>query len=120
VLQDHKYLMIFKAYREDLLKTQAIYERCYQNPPIPRNMPPYAGCIYWSRQLLRHITRPMKKFQLVPRVFHPKESKKTVELHNTLARTLVTFEAKCLQNWQAYVFSRSVLVLLAPLPSAAC
>ena len=55
---EHKYLMIFKLYGEDLHNIQALYEKHKDQPPIPRNMTRIAGNIHWSRQLLRRITSP--------------------------------------------------------------
>lgn len=97
---EHKYLMIFRLYGEDLHAIQHLYEKNKDNPPIPRNMTRIAGNIHWSRQLLRRITSPMKKFQQNPKVFHPKESKKIVKHYNKLARTLIEFETLWYQAWQ--------------------
>ena len=74
--------MIFKLYGEDLHNIQALYEKHKDQPPIPRNMTRIAGNIHWSRQLLRRITSPMKKFQENPRVFFPRDSKKIVRHYN--------------------------------------
>lgn len=95
----HKYLLVFKLYGEDLQNIQMIYEKLKENPPIPRNMTRIAGNIHWSRQLLRRITGPMQKFQGNPKVFHPKESKRTVKHYNKLARTLIEFETLWFQAW---------------------
>jgi dynein heavy chain len=97
---ENKYLMVFKLYGEDLHAIQANYEKNKENPPIPRNMTRIAGNIHWSRQLLRRITTPMKKFQENAKVFHPKESKKIVKHYNKLARTLIEFETLWFQAWQ--------------------
>lgn len=96
---DQKYLMIFKLYGEDLNHIQTMYEKNKDNPPVPRNMTRCAGNIHWSRQLLRRITNPMKKFQDNPKVFHPKESKKIVKLYNKVARLLIEFETMWFQAW---------------------
>jgi len=37
-----------------------MYEKNKHDPIIPRDAPPAAGAIYWSRQLLSHIEEPMK------------------------------------------------------------
>jgi dynein heavy chain len=72
---ESKYLMIFKLYGEDLNHIHTLYEKNKDSPPIPRNMTRCAGNIHWSRQLLRRITSPMRKFQDNPKVFQTKESK---------------------------------------------
>lgn len=38
-----------------------MYERDKHDPPIPRNLPPVAGNITWSRHLLKRIEEPMKQ-----------------------------------------------------------
>ena len=40
---------------------QGLYEKHKAAPPLPRNAPPVAGNIQWSRQLLRRIETPMKR-----------------------------------------------------------
>eukprot|EP00462_Mataza_sp_D1_P007532 CAMPEP_0175123998 /NCGR_PEP_ID=MMETSP0087-20121206/2542_1 /TAXON_ID=136419 /ORGANISM="Unknown Unknown, Strain D1" /LENGTH=4569 /DNA_ID=CAMNT_0016405727 /DNA_START=105 /DNA_END=13811 /DNA_ORIENTATION=+ len=99
---DHKFLMIFKLYGEDLNNIYNIYEKGKDNPPIPRNMTRCAGNIHWSRQLLRRITSPMTKFRDNPKVFQNKESKtkKVVSKYNRVARTLIEFETLWFQAWQ--------------------
>jgi dynein heavy chain len=94
------YLMIFRQYSDDLHTIQHLYEKHKNDPPIPRNMTRIAGNIHWSRQLLRRITSPMRKFQLNPQVFQSKESKKTVKHYNKLARALIEFETLWFQAWQ--------------------
>jgi len=95
-----KYLAIFRKFGESLHEIQYEYDKNKNNPPIPRNMTRIAGNIHWSRQLLRRITSPMKKFQQVPKVFHPKESKKIIARYNKLARVLIKFETLYFQAWE--------------------
>ena len=96
---DGKYLLIFKLYGDELTNIQAMYERCKDSPPIARNCPRVAGNIQWSRQLLRKITQPMKTFQLIPKVFQPKESRKIVKHYNKLAKVLIEFESVWYHAW---------------------
>ena len=37
-----------------------MYEKGKNDPDVPRDAPPAAGAIYWSRRLLAHIEGPMK------------------------------------------------------------
>lgn len=41
-----------------------MYEENKDNPVVPRDAPPAAGAIYWSRQLMSHIEEPMKVLPL--------------------------------------------------------
>jgi dynein heavy chain len=95
---EQKYLQIFRDYGEDLKRIQNQYERNKDAPPI-------AGNIQWSRQLLRRITSPIKKFVQNPKVFHPRESKKIVERYNKLAKILIEFETLYFQAWYTYPLS---------------
>lgn len=56
-----KYQLVFQSYGRDLEAVQALYEKHKMAPPLPRNAPPVAGNIQWSRQLLRRIETPMKR-----------------------------------------------------------
>ena len=96
---EQKYLLIFKLYGDELNAIQSMYEKCKDNPPLARNCPRVAGNIQWSRQLLRKITQPMKTFQLIPKVFQPKESKKIVKHYNKLAKVLIEFESVWYHAW---------------------
>ena len=60
---DSKYTVIFHNYGLDLETVQKIYDKQKPAPPTTRNAPPVAGNILWSRQLLRRIEQPMKKFK---------------------------------------------------------
>jgi dynein heavy chain len=97
---DSKYAMVYKAYGDDLQHIQGLYEKNKESPEIQRNISRVAGNIQWSRQLLRRITLPMKKFQENPRVFHPKDSKKNVKHYNKLARILIEFETVWFEAWK--------------------
>ena len=58
-----KFTVIFHNYGMDVHTVQDMYEKYKHAPPIPRNMPPVAGNIMWSRHLLSRIEEPMEKFQ---------------------------------------------------------
>lgn len=89
---DDKYMVIFQNYGLDLEAVQKIYEKGKHTPPLVRNAPPVAGNIMWSRQLLRRIEAPMKKFSLNKSIMTTKESKRIVKTYNRVARALIEFE----------------------------
>ena len=74
---DDKFNIIFQTYGQELESVQTLYERDKHSPPIPRNLPPVAGNITWSRHLLKRIEEPMRKFQGNATVLSSKESKKS-------------------------------------------
>eukprot|EP00217_Crustomastix_stigmatica_P013603 CAMPEP_0183798542 /NCGR_PEP_ID=MMETSP0803_2-20130417/19119_1 /TAXON_ID=195967 /ORGANISM="Crustomastix stigmata, Strain CCMP3273" /LENGTH=4519 /DNA_ID=CAMNT_0026043227 /DNA_START=42 /DNA_END=13598 /DNA_ORIENTATION=- len=95
---DDKYQLIFQNYGIDLTNVQRIYERYKHSPPLPRNAPPVAGDIMWSRQLLRRIDEPMRKFQTT-KYMNTKESKRVVKTFNRVAKALLEFETLWHQAW---------------------
>ena len=97
---DDKYVVIFQNYALDLDAVQKIYEKHKHSPALPRNAPPVAGDIMWSRQLLRRIEEPMRKFAANEMIMRTKESKRTVKTYNTVAKALVAFETLWLRAWR--------------------
>jgi dynein heavy chain, axonemal len=96
---DSKFTVIFHNYGLDLTTVQEIYEKYKHNPPIPRNMPPVAGNIMWSRHLLKRIEEPMRRFESNPTVLATKDSRKIIKTYNKVARTLVAFEYLWYEAW---------------------
>ena len=96
---DDKYMAIFQNYGLDLETVQKTYERFKNSPPLQRNASPVAGNIMWSRQLLRRIEEPMKKFSSNRSIMSTKESKKIVKTYNRVAKALIEFETLWLHAW---------------------
>lgn len=85
MLSDHVCLLlqvIFQHYARDLEAVQAQYEAQKHNLPVPHNVPPTAGNIMWSRQLLSRIEEPMQLFAKNKSLMAMKESKKVIKLYN--------------------------------------
>jgi dynein heavy chain len=61
---------------------QQLYEKQKHDPPIPRNMPPVAGNITWSRHLLKRIEEPMKQFERNQNVLAGKDAKRIIKIYN--------------------------------------
>jgi dynein heavy chain len=96
---DSKLNIIFLNYGLELERTQQLYKKLKQNPPISHNMPPMAGNITWSRHLLKRIKEPMKHFKANQNVLAGKDAKKIIEMYNKIVRTLVAFEFTWYKAW---------------------
>jgi len=96
---DSKLNVIFQRYGNELDITQELYEKEKQDPPIPRNLPPVAGNITWSRHLLKRIEEPMKQFESNQNVLAGKDAKQIIKRYNKVAKTLVAFEYLWYQAW---------------------
>ncbi|MGH0161968.1 UNVERIFIED_CONTAM: hypothetical protein FKN15_041793 [Acipenser sinensis] len=55
------YVEALEWFYEEIKEVQETYEEQKDDPVLPRNLPPAAGAIYWSRQLLSKIEEPMKE-----------------------------------------------------------
>ncbi|KAH9103464.1 hypothetical protein AeMF1_002875 [Aphanomyces euteiches] len=100
---DSKFNVIFQNYGLELEHVLQQYERHKHNPPYPRNLPPVAGNITWSRHLLKRIEEPMKKFESNQNVLASKDAKRIIRMYNKVARTLVAFEYIWYQAWVQYI-----------------
>jgi hypothetical protein len=89
---------------KDLEAVQAQYEAFKHKPPVARNMPPIAGNIMWSRQLLRRIEEPMQHFAQNKALMAMKESKKVIKMYNR-----VSTQAQGLFRKRLLVFARAGL-----------
>ena len=92
-------MIIFQTYGLDLDFVQRTYEKFKTGPPLVRTMPPVAGSITWSRQLLRRIEEPMACFSSSAQVMSTKESKKIIRTYNKVAAALIEFETLWCEAW---------------------
>jgi hypothetical protein len=79
---DSKLNIIFGNYGMELDSVQQLYEKQKHDPPIPRNLPPVAGNITWSRHLLKRIEEPMKQFERNQLVLAGKDAKRIIKIYN--------------------------------------
>ena len=69
-------------------------------PPIPRNMPPIAGRIAWSRNLFARIEKPVSVLDsLRPELLKDPASKKLVKSYNKVGQVLADYEMVCYRAW---------------------
>ncbi|CAK8694917.1 unnamed protein product [Clavelina lepadiformis] len=98
LISEH-YSNVYAMYTKEMEAIQNMYEKHKNDPILPRDAPPAAGAIYWSRQLLSHIEEPMKAFHENKSLVQNKEYHRTVKFYNKLATALVKYEALWYQQW---------------------
>eukprot|EP00117_Sycon_ciliatum_P004310 scpid857/ scgid8744/ Dynein heavy chain 5, axonemal; Axonemal beta dynein heavy chain 5; Ciliary dynein heavy chain 5 len=96
-----KYHRTIAHYMNDIETVQRIYMAFKDNPPVERNLPPMAGKIAWSQQLLRRIQEPMDAFRSsTPELLaQTPDLKRVVKKYNKTARVLLEFEVVYHQAW---------------------
>jgi dynein heavy chain, axonemal len=97
---DSKLNIIFQNYGMELEQVQALYERQKHDPPVPRNLPPVAGNITWSRHLLKRIEEPMKHFESNQNVLAGKVSVQLRRVHSFVAVSVVLLQSVMGSSWQ--------------------
>lgn len=101
---ESKFSVISHNYGQELEVLKELYEKNRGSPQFVRNMPPVAGNIMWSRQLLHRIMEPMRRFHREPLVIAGgKEVKRITKMYNKMAKTLVEFEIVWHQAWMSSV-----------------
>uniref|UniRef100_A0AAZ3RNU2 Dynein, axonemal, heavy chain 5 n=1 Tax=Oncorhynchus tshawytscha TaxID=74940 RepID=A0AAZ3RNU2_ONCTS len=103
-----KYMAVLQHYSRDLELVRKLYQKQKDNPPIPRNMPPVAGKIMWSRQLFRKIELPMsilknKMTHASLFVWQTPEMRKVIRSYNKMAAVLLEFELLYHRGWSQAV-----------------
>ncbi|XP_077973667.1 uncharacterized protein LOC120348568 isoform X2 [Styela clava] len=94
-----RYSDVYSTFSQELYRIQEMYEENKDNPIVPRDAPPAAGAIYWTRQLMSHIEEPMKIFQENKTLNQSKEYHRAVKIYNRIATALVTCETLWYQQW---------------------
>ncbi|KAM8953036.1 dynein axonemal heavy chain 5-like [Pelodytes ibericus] len=97
------YLAVFDRFYEELKDIKQVNETFKDDPVLPKNMPPAAGAITWSRKLLSNIESIMKAFRNVRIVTMCLTYSQTVKLYNRIATALLSYEESWYQKWRAQV-----------------
>ncbi|KAM4041697.1 dynein axonemal heavy chain 8 [Anomaloglossus baeobatrachus] len=106
---------ILQNYMEMLQSTKHHYEHYKKDPPTARSMPPVAGRIRWSRQLLHKINEPIAYLQNNSDILSSPEGDAAVQLYNNIGYVLVEFEVLHHRAWFEEVFSDLQVALQATL-----
>ncbi|KAL0969945.1 hypothetical protein UPYG_G00234980 [Umbra pygmaea] len=94
-----KYLAVVHHFNRDLDLVEKLYQKQKDSPPIPRNMPPVAGRIMWSRQLFRKIELPMSVLRNKMDILKTAEMRQVIRSYNTMATLLLQYELLYHRHW---------------------
>ena len=84
----------------ELDHVRKIYLADRADPPIPRNMPPLAGRVAWSRNLATRVSEPMEALQhLCPKLFQEPAHQKLIKQYNKVGKVLMEYEQVCWEAW---------------------
>ena len=103
-----KYMVVLYQHGVEIDRTQKLFEKHKNKPPIGRNESMVSGSIQWSRLLLRRIEAPMQLFEQKNTAltnYNSKDCKLIVKNYNKLARRLVEFEQMWFDHWTTQVGS---------------
>lgn len=94
-----KYIRILSHYAKDIETVSKIYQKCRQQPPIARDLPPIAGKILWVRQLYRRISHPMQIFEANQTILQYPEAKRIIKNYNQMSAVLIEYEVLYHRTW---------------------
>ncbi|KAK1795394.1 hypothetical protein P4O66_010566 [Electrophorus voltai] len=98
-----KYTIVLHRFACDLEQVRKLYHKHKDCPPIPRNIPPVAGKIMWSRQLFRKIESTMEILKDKLEILRAPEVKKIIRMYNKMAAVLVEYELLYYRGWVSAV-----------------
>lgn len=91
----------------ELEATRRLYQKAKDRPPSPWHMPPAAGAIAWSRQLLHIIETPMAFFWHQKSLSLSADYAIKLQHYNALAKSLVEYQLLWHEHWSSSVRSLS-------------
>ena len=101
----------------DVRAVHELFLRQRDAPPIPLNMPPVAGAVYWARGLRERALEPVTKLRAAvsSAVLGVEEAREADNAFELLLVVLADFEAALLTQWGRDVAAVSVAKLSLPL-----
>ncbi|VDP88363.1 unnamed protein product [Echinostoma caproni] len=103
---EHKerYKQICKRLKEELLMSARLFKAGMSDPPLDRNMPPFAGRIAWARSLYQRLEEPMNTLgKRAAKILLSEQGQELVALYNETVGQLVGYEITVYQTWSKMV-----------------
>ncbi|KAF5402393.1 hypothetical protein PHET_04094 [Paragonimus heterotremus] len=106
---DHKerYRIICKGLKEELLAAARLFKNGVYDPPLDRNMPPFAGRIAWARCLYQRLEAPMNALgKRATKILLTEEGQELIALYNDTVGNLVGYEITVYQTWSKMLLKK--------------
>ncbi|GAB9467560.1 hypothetical protein Gpo141_00004900 [Globisporangium polare] len=114
---ERKHMALIVSYSNDLHVVQQIFIESREHPPIPSNLPPFAGAVSWCRGLAERIRFPMDKLkQISPRIVLEREdAKEAIKMYTNIMAMLQEYEVQMVKQWGVSIETSSKAKLKLPL-----
>ncbi|DAZ93925.1 TPA: hypothetical protein N0F65_008868 [Lagenidium giganteum] len=114
---EKKHTALIASYAQDLHAVQQIFIENREHPPIPPNLPPFAGAVTWCRGLGERIRFPMDKLRKIsPRIVLEREdSKEAMKMYTNVMAMLQEYEVQMVKKWGVSIETSSKAKLKLPL-----
>uniref|UniRef100_K3X576 AAA+ ATPase domain-containing protein n=1 Tax=Globisporangium ultimum (strain ATCC 200006 / CBS 805.95 / DAOM BR144) TaxID=431595 RepID=K3X576_GLOUD len=114
---ERKHMTLITSYANDLHVVQQIFIESREHPPIPSNLPPFAGAVTWCRGLAERIRFPMEKLQQIsPRIVLEREdAKEAMKMYTNVMAMLQEYEVQMVKQWGVSIETSSKAKLKLPL-----
>ncbi|EEB13574.1 ciliary dynein heavy chain, putative [Pediculus humanus corporis] len=103
LLINRKYLELLDKFYDEIGDVRDRYNEDRQSCPVPKNMPPVSGRIFWVRQLYKRIEEPMDIFKTKKAVIEHPRAQKVIKLYNCICKVFVQYELVHHQLWCEHV-----------------
>ncbi|KAK6618885.1 hypothetical protein RUM44_003266 [Polyplax serrata] len=103
LLINRKYLELLDKFYDEIADLRDRYNEDRQTCPVPRNMPPVSGRIYWIRQLYKRLEEPMDVFKTKKPVIEHPRAQRVIKLYNCICKVFVQYELVHHQLWCEHV-----------------
>ena len=94
------HLSAVREFGADLRAVQEIFLSERSAPPIPKNQPPIAGSLIWSRALRDRVSDPMSRIKTLSReILSRDESREVIQLYSSFITASEQYDAEQLALW---------------------
>ncbi|XP_052132221.1 dynein axonemal heavy chain 5, partial [Frankliniella occidentalis] len=96
---DEKYSRVLQYCEKEVEHILRLFRRQKDDPPLPRNFPPIAGRIKWSRSLNSHLEELVQGVSAHPVLKTLHATAELIRKYNHVSNTLNNYEAEMINAW---------------------